>query len=157
MSFRTGCFSYRFRQPYNAVKDFVPAGYDMDGEKLGVCRAYVNGEIIPGKYRKSEGKCYIPWGNKEHIITKQYEVLTLPNPKYFTWKLVKNGQIPSNAVAGGREDRRVPLYVGRCLISLNEKKALVPGKIHNGRMYYPFGGKEYTCAAYEVLVCSSKR
>ena len=151
------CHSYRFRSPDRADNDLVTPGYDTDGSQLGVCRAYVDGVIVPGKYDPLDGKCYIPWRLKEQIVTKNFEVLTLPQPKYFSWEAVKNGQVPSSAVAGGRSKDGALLYIGRCLETLaTGKTVLLPGYIRNGKISVPHDGKERNCINFEVLTCSEK-
>ena len=131
-------------------------GSDIDGKTLGVCRGYVNADIIPGKFRLGSAECHIPYKLKEHKLTKNFEVLTLPKPQMFSWVTLKNGKIPTNAVPGGRENGGIPLYIGRCFTKFNGKNTRVPGKIQQGKMYLSFGGKEYTCPKFEVLVCNAK-
>ena len=128
----------------------------MDAKKLGVCRGYLNGDIIPGKYRLGSGECHIPYKLKEYILVNNFEVLTLPQPKYFSWKYVKNGNIPKNAVPGGRENGGVPLYIGRCFAKTNGQLMRAPGKVHHGKFYFALRGKEYTCSKFEVFVCNAK-
>lgn len=59
--------------------DAVPAGYDIDGSRIYVGRAYHNGHCIPAKVIPSKRVAYISWGGCEHI-KRDYEVRTyFPN------------------------------------------------------------------------------
>lgn len=65
------------------------------------------------------------------------------------WVLARNGEIPPNAVVGGREGD-VELYVARFY---NKEGHLVPGKLHHKtrRAYTCQGGREDGANVYQVL------
>ena len=116
-------------------------GYDTDGKTLGVCRGYVNGDIIPGKYRLGSGECHIPYKLKEYVLTKNFEVLTLPQTKMFSWVTIKNGQIPTSAVPGGREAGGIPLYIGRCFKELTGRIPVLLERFSRANSTFPLGAK----------------
>ena len=65
------------------------------------------------------------------------------------WVLARNGEVPPNAVVGGREGD-VDLYVARFY---TKDGHLIPGKLHprTRRAYNSFGGKELSSDVYQVL------
>jgi hypothetical protein len=60
--------------PEFATFDF-PAGVDVDGKPLHVCRAYFGGGLHPGKTKVGWTTCNIGWGGKEEQVSN-YDVLT---------------------------------------------------------------------------------
>ena len=152
---QTACQSYKFLRPNEAKGHVFRAGYDVYGHELGICRAVVGKDLTPGKYREDVGACLVPWGSKEHRLTKGFKVLTMPEPKYFSWERLSNGQVPAHAMAWGRASDGKPKYIARCLARWRGRTTLVPGKIHNGRMTFAFDWKEYLCGqqSTEVLTC----
>ncbi|KAJ8708128.1 hypothetical protein PYW08_010494 [Mythimna loreyi] len=147
-----------FRKGYQwlpMVDDELPpnaiiGGYD--NEDIYIARAYHKGSLCPGKYVKSLGKAYIPWGGAEHYKTEDFEILCGFNA---TWVNVNSNFIPDNAFIGGRtggddEIGGEPLYVCR----MEVQSGVVCGKAY-GRShlcYLPYDGSEKQFSAYEVLV-----
>ena len=52
----------------------VAQGHEATGESLWVCRAFLNGDLHPGKIRGEFGAANIPYGGKE-VKVQFYEVL----------------------------------------------------------------------------------
>lgn len=118
------------------------SGQEANGEKLYECRANYNGGVHPGKVRAAFGACNIGWGGKE-VAVKQYET-------YVVWKRASNGDVPSNAIVGGKESDGAKVYI--CRGSYN-------GGVHSGKIRSAFaacnlswGGQEVKVNPYEVLV-----
>lgn len=138
----------------------MPAGYELNGEPLYICRVYHNGDIIPGKGSVSKKFCYISYGGAEYFYNtiNKYEIFTNPQRQNFKW--VRQSQatsIPSNAIPGGRTTNGETLYIGRCIYRTSDgRTTLIPGKIHQPSpsfMYIAFNGREERCYDYEILVC----
>lgn len=66
------------------------------------------------------------------------------------WEYASNGQVPANAVPGGRDASGETYYVGRARV---EGNYLMPGKVQpsQGCIYYPYRGEKRS-NTYEVLV-----
>lgn len=133
----------------------------MNNIQLNLCRTYHNGDIIIGKGRADSGECWVTYHGAEHSYRGQnVEFLTHPwdQNSQFSWiRKLSDGNIPFNAIRGGRSAEREPLYIGRCLFNVNSHTSiLLPGKIQksaSNNLYVGFGGREYTCSDYEILVC----
>jgi hypothetical protein len=166
-----GCaFGYRFRPLERLTdaqrKDMMPFGYNIRDEKLYLCRAYHQGDIIPGTLDIG-GTCYLPWGRLEHQYRgKGVEVFTVPGwggnsnsggKSGYKW-LPVSGQktIPANAIAGGRERNGDTTYIGICTLQREGKNTDVIGKIRSSQpniAYIPFYGQEVQCTQFSILVC----
>jgi len=112
-----------------------------------VCRAPLEGGLHMGKIRAGIGGCNIPWGGKEHVLT-DFELFLYPSAAQ--WVSVQGNTIPENAVQGGHEADKSPLYICRA----NYQSGQHPGKTRkafNG-CNIGYGGKEITIENYEVLV-----
>ena len=110
-----------------------PGGYvggSEQGRRLYVCRAAYQSGTHPGKLVGSN--CNIGWGGRE-IVLPNYEILI--DSGSFRW--VRGGSVPSNAVVGGTEPGRT-LYV--CRASYNG--GTHPGKWIAGRCNIGWGGRE---------------
>ncbi|KAJ8705947.1 hypothetical protein PYW07_010724 [Mythimna separata] len=132
----------------------IIGGYD--NEELYIARAYVTGSLCPGKYVKSVGKAFIPFGGNEHIKEEDFEILCGYTNANATWFKVDSKYIPENAFIGGRtggdlEIRGEALYVCKAEV---ETGKVVTGKGY-GRTYLcylPNKGQEITASSFEVLV-----
>lgn len=83
----------------------------------------------------------------EEIPKDTFEVLMNSN---YEWRKSSDGNIPPNAVVGGRTSNGETLYVGRA----SHCGVTTPGKVHPTHrcLYLPFGWKEHRYTQYEVLV-----
>ncbi|XP_035713967.1 tolloid-like protein 1 isoform X2 [Folsomia candida] len=158
-----GCMSYRFRFPHqlNSSSNLVQGGAEPNGDPLYPCRAYIKGDIAPGKsINRGNGdwSCYVSWGGDEYEIKnkEQFEVLTNPRKANLNWRKGCSGSssTPGNAIAGGRTTNSEPLYVSRCRGGAPGSNALTPAKLHGNSAYYSWGGHEYKCEDFDILVCS---
>ncbi|XP_037032940.1 zinc metalloproteinase nas-8-like [Bradysia coprophila] len=155
-----GCYSYRFR-PMNLITGsdrLLFGGVDITGETLYPCRGYHNGDIIVGKGNPRSRVCYVGYGGLEHVIQENFEIITNPERANLFWiRRPADGSFPENAVRGGRTAEREPLYIGRCSLVFDGRPTTIPGKIHRSAsdgMFVVFGGREYVCYDFEILVCA---
>lgn len=151
----SGCLGYRYVNSNNQLNNPVPVGNEPGGDTLYSCRAYHQGDILPGKYNAGRRECHVTHTGGEHSKTGDHiEVLTNPNGANFQW--VRSGSLPGNAVPGGRSNERETLYVIRCELSVNGQTILQPGKYQQsaGGAYTGFGGQELRCGNFEFLVCA---
>lgn len=128
--------------PGNAVH----AGHDSDMSTIYVCRAFHNGDFIPGKAVPSRSSAYVSYRGEE-IFKTTYEVLV---GEHYIWVPAINGYA-LGAIEAGRTSNGEVLYVGRAHYS----GSLTCGKIHrsHGCLYIPYGGREIRIDAnYEILV-----
>lgn len=136
----------------------VSGGIDITGETLYPCRAYHNGDIIVGKGNPRSGTCYVGYGGLEHAISDDFEIITNPKNVNLNWiRRPEDGSFPENAIRGGRTSEREALYIGRCTLIFDGRMTTIPGKIHRSAsagMYVVFGGREYVCYDFEILVCA---
>ena len=118
----------------SAANGIVPSGGYVGGSEQGrrlyVCRSTYQNGTHPGKLVGRN--CNIGWGGRE-IVLPRYEILI--DTGSFRW--VRGGSVPSNAVAGGSEPGRT-LYV--CRASYNG--GTHPGKWIAGRCNIGWGGRE---------------
>jgi hypothetical protein len=150
----SGCLGYRYVNKDRSPTNLVQAGNEFGGDALYSCRAYHEGNIIPGKYHAGRGECHVAWGGGEHSKRSDIEVLTNPNGANFQW--VSSGSLPSNAIRGGRTNERETLYVIRCQINNGENQSTwMPGKFQpSAGPYTSYGGSEIRCTgAVEFLTC----
>ena len=136
----------------------VAAGTGAFGETLYPCRAYHNGDIIPGKGDPVARACWVGHNGQEHEKRDNFEILTNPRNVGVQWvRKPSDGSFPGNAIPGGRSAEREPFYIGRCTIQTPDNHiATIPGKIHRSAsdgLYIVYGGVEYVCADYDILVC----
>uniref|UniRef100_A0A1I8NTG7 Uncharacterized protein n=1 Tax=Stomoxys calcitrans TaxID=35570 RepID=A0A1I8NTG7_STOCA len=124
----------------------VHAGHDCDMSTIYVCRAFHNGDILPGKFVSGHGSAYVSYGGQE-IPKYSCEMLVGDN---YIWVPAINGFAPGAVEAGRTSDGEV-LYVGRA----HYNGSLTCGKIHrsHGCLFIPFGGCEIAVRGnYDILV-----
>jgi len=165
-----GCFSYRFRPADRLTeeerKDMFPLGFSISGQILYLCRAYHNGDIIPGTFDGTT--CYVPSNGVEHQYSGAgVEVFTFPGSggrghqvgqDSYRWENVSAmaKAIPTNAIPGGREKNGDTTYVGICTLQRDGIDSKVIGKVISSqpdRVYVPFYGQEVLCTEFGILVC----
>lgn len=136
----------------------VTGGIDVTGETLFPCRAYYSGDIIVGKGSPRSRTCNVGYGGLEYVIHENFEIITNPKNVNLYWiRRPEDGSFPVNAIRGGRTSEREALYIGRCTLVFEGRMTTIPGKIHRSAssgMYVVFGGREYVCYDYEILVCA---
>ncbi|ETN68031.1 hypothetical protein AND_000137 [Anopheles darlingi] len=128
----------------------VHAGNDPDGSLIYVGRAHHEGDLLPAKVIPSKKICYVSH-NGADVSKSTFEVLI---GSAFTWVPSVNGQIPGEAVLGGRTATGEQLYIGRT----HQEGSLIPGEIHRSDscLYILFDGTEHSFRQYEVLTGSSR-
>lgn len=80
----------------DSIPDDAFVGGQDHGEELYVGRARHEGALIPGKFAKSHGVCYVAWGGGEHGKS-EFEVLVGGG----NWIAVSGADIPPNAFPAG--------------------------------------------------------
>lgn len=125
--------------PENALE-----GGNDNGEPLYVARSHHEGALIPGKFCKSHGVCYVAWGGGEHG-KEEYEILVGNGD----WVQTSGSEIPPNAFPGGESEDGEPLFIGR----VPHEGTLTVGKVHpsHGSCYIAYAGQELAFTDYEVL------
>jgi hypothetical protein len=127
----------------------VHAGNESDGSPIYVGRAHHFGDLIPGKLLTGQGfahRCHVSYNGEE--VSKDSSEVLINNG--YSWASGSNGNVPANAVIGGRTSTGETLFIGRS----SHCGILTPGKVHPSHMclYLPFGWKEHRYPHYEVLV-----
>lgn len=119
-------------------------GGNDNGEPLYVARAHHEGALIPGKFAKSHGVCYVAWGGGEHG-KDTYEILVGNG----NWVPTSGSDIPPNAFPGGESEDGEPLFIGR----VPHEGTLTVGKVHpsHGNCYISYAGQELAFSDYEIL------
>jgi len=97
---------------YGSVPDGAfSAGYD--GGPIFVCRAWHEGELIPGKLVPTHGVAYVSFGGQEHK-KDAYEVLCGTDIK---WIVMQNynadSDLPPHKFEGGKTAGGERLFIGR--------------------------------------------
>ena len=157
-----------------------PAGIAPDGEALYIGRAeqfnseYDRNDEIPGHVTPSAMQFHFTWDQLEHIYdySDGFEILVTEDKNLLEWIVDSRGNVPKNAVIGGRGEFSRLYYIGRTLtgsdpsigedrndacIKLPNKRAAntqLVGKIDGSRGHLCVGwnGDEYCYEKYEVLV-----
>lgn len=79
----------------------VYAADDHDGYTMVVGRAHHCGDLIPGKVLLRHEVCHISYDGKEYSLPN-FEVLVNSGGLSYTWVASSNGNVPENAVPGGK-------------------------------------------------------
>ncbi|CAL8118412.1 unnamed protein product [Orchesella dallaii] len=149
-----GCLGYRYVNINNNPNSLVPIGEEPNGDTLYSCRAYHQGDIVPGKYHAGRRECHVSHGGGEHSKTGDHiEVLTSPNGANLMW--ARTNSLPGNAIRGGRTNERETLYVIRCEINAGGRNVFMPGKYQpSAGPYTSYGGQEIRCTGtIDFLIC----
>jgi len=139
----------QYQQIRNSMEPFYPAGRDLDGADLFICRVFYEGGLHPGKVSRNLDAGHIGWGGLE-IISPVYEVLAHAESLY--WQPIQNTyEIPGNALQVGNESDGKPLYSARAFVD-NSYQVGKTGR-HIGGFSVGFGGKEqlFQGIPFEVL------
>ncbi|XP_039955537.1 uncharacterized protein LOC120771548 isoform X1 [Bactrocera tryoni] len=94
--------------PPNAVR----SGTTRNGEPLYIGRGHHANSLTVGKIHPSHGCLYIPFGGNE-VRLDSYEVLIRQAADQ--WVPATPYHVPPNAVVGGYDSDRAPIYVGRAM------------------------------------------
>lgn len=153
---------YRFRPVSTLTStekaDLLPAGNGVFGEQFYVCRAFQNGDLIPGTGNINSGYCYVAIHQKEYALTNAEFLTKGKAGSRLIWaQKPSNNVIPSNAVAGGRSRIGETLYIARAPVTSNGRVTIATGKVHAGRpdvAFMPIDGKEELVYSFEFLLCA---
>ncbi len=112
-------------------------------------------QIIPGKLVVRQGGkkyFYYCYGGHEFPVDNNLVEFLINDGYYWEEEQRTNGEVPANAVVGGRGDNNMAHYIGRAYHDM----VWIPGKIDglNRCLYVPFGGVEHRKDEYYVLVRS---
>ncbi|KAG4078479.1 hypothetical protein HA402_009191 [Bradysia odoriphaga] len=131
----------------------VHAGTDIDGSPTYVARAPFTNQIIPGKLVvRQDGTLFFfyCYGGGEFLVDNKL-VEFLVNDGY-CWEKDqrKNGEVPANAIIGGKGVYNMSHYIGRAY----HERVWIPGKIDglNKCLFVPFDSEEHRKDEYYVLV-----
>lgn len=123
----------------------VVAGKNSNGQPFHVCRAQYGGGVHPGTLTGNSPNCNIAYNGSEYQLP-DYEVLV---DEGYGWVSAYDGEVPFDALPGGKEQQSDVLYV--CRGEVNSE--MRPGKIrHAGACKVPYAGQEQEVFWYEVLV-----
>uniref|UniRef100_A0A0X3NQ94 Natterin-4 n=1 Tax=Schistocephalus solidus TaxID=70667 RepID=A0A0X3NQ94_SCHSO len=131
----------------------LPDGAIQTQPGVYVCRAWHEGEQIPGKYVPRYALAYVSYGGKEHQET-ECEVLcdtSCPGKSCcYEWVSASGGEVPKKAIVAGIASDGQPLYIAKALVG----DEVCGGKVHNGHScaYMPYADDEHAVDKYEVLV-----
>lgn len=138
--------------------DLLVARDSIPNDYLYVCRAYQNGDIIPGTGNINSGRCYVSIHQKEHVHLNGEFLTKAKAGTRLTWsQKPSNNVIPSNAIPGGRSRLGETLYIARATAVSGGRSSIVVGKVHAGRpdvAFVPFDGKEFEVYSFEFLLCN---
>jgi hypothetical protein len=140
------------RAPFspNAGQGAIAGGPGNDpnpGSPMYVCRAQVQGSLVPGKW--VQGSCNVAFGNSEQVVPS-YE-LAYGNARWGSYRGNTNGLIQTGNEADGS-----PLYSCRVRYVAGPMRTdygYQPGKVvADGSCHFPMGGNEIVQnAPFEVL------
>lgn len=102
---------------------------------LYVCRAYLNGALLPGKW--IEGQCSVSYAGKEQKLNS-YEVATGPA----RWQTF-DGNVGA-LVPGGYDSDGTPQFICRIHYKMLGDKGLQPGRLGGAQCRVPYAGVELT-------------
>lgn len=134
-----------------------------------VGRALHNNQWVPGKVILREKTCHVSFDGQKFSY-ENFEVLL--NSCDFLWVPFKDGEIPLNAIVGGKTSDEEILYVGEIIIEImlqifkfsykgcaKHGESVIPGKIHPSHkcLYYLSDGIEHSVNDYYVLINTRKR
>ena len=102
-------------------------GRDIDGERLYVCRSHKYGQIIPGKYSNSIGKCSVTHNRREAQFNR-YEILIESGDTKYQWIRLKKPVtiLPENILFGG--NKFVPHQIKRLSSDHNSPIQIIDNK-----------------------------
>ncbi|KAF7282152.1 hypothetical protein GWI33_003118 [Rhynchophorus ferrugineus] len=126
------------------------AGYEADGSKMYVGRAYHEGDWIPAKVIPDKNIASVCYGGAEHLKDEYQILLASGSLDALQWMPSSNGDIPNKAVPGGQTSDGETLYVGR----VQQSGSVTIGKVQpsHGICYIPFDGLEIGHKEYDVLI-----
>jgi len=158
----SGCPSYENGENHTIpLGQLVPGGSEFSnngGTTLYVCRAYYNGNNIPGKYHPERKSCHFSWEGREYSQISSFQLLRWKSTGNLTLTWVKQVVgIPKGVVEGGRHVLGDKLHMARCRVKGDgDEYAWIPGRYDTrlGAAFTGFNAEELGCNdTYEFLTC----
>lgn len=155
------CFTHRWRRHTQLtaqdVKDAFPFGYIGETDiAYYLCRAFIKGDILPGKYRLDKKICYVGYDGKEvKMRGVDIQVLVVPN----IHNVSRNGHL-RNLIPIGRTAKGVKVYGAVAELDWNENEMveLSIGKVYEDNMkvaYFSLDGSVIVkqVEGFEMISC----
>ncbi|ODM94103.1 Embryonic protein UVS.2 [Orchesella cincta] len=165
-----GCNRHRWQPIESFVSideyDLVSYGSTASGSPLYMCRGYIGGAYVTGKYWPASGICYLPYSGGEHQFTTKVQILTLPaigasypiGGKYKTIPIRSTDltNVLATAVKVGKKINEVPCFGAIAMIGDGASQEKTIGVVCADAMdkaYFPFHGAEIVRSEYDILTC----
>lgn len=138
------------------VDDAVVGGTTDSGSVIHIARAHVHDEhhdeLAAGSLCVGYDSAHIALSGKE-LQVSDYEVLCNRNETEIQWVASTGNNVPTGAVQCGRDERNLPIYVGRYC----HEGIMVPGKFifFTATCHIAWGGREHGSGEYEILCVKS--
>ncbi|HAT1936503.1 DUF3421 domain-containing protein [Legionella pneumophila] len=131
------------QHPVSPLANALRTGTDTNGNALYLCRAKLFNSIQPGKTWAGYGRCNVPYGGKEYVLSQ----FTIPNQNEFgrySWE-----PNVEHALLMGKDTNGNPLFV--CQSNFNG--SVQPGKTWPGYSHcnISYGGREIITDNYRIL------
>lgn len=110
-----------------------PGNGPKPGAPLWVCRAYLNGALLPGKW--IEGQCSVSYAGREQKLSSYFVAMGPARWQTF------DGNV-SALVPGGYDVDNTPQYICRLHLKMLGDKGLQPGRMAGGQCLVPYAGME---------------
>lgn len=161
-SFRfKGCLGYRFRPVLKLTsterEDLFPAGMSVAGEVIYVCRAYQNGDIVPGTGNLNNRGCYVSIHQQNYVMVSEFLTKGKAGTRLVWSPKPSNNLIPSNAIPGGRTRLGETLFIARTTVGSLGNTTTVIGKVYASRpdvAFLSLDGEEQQVSSFEFLHCN---
>lgn len=129
--------------------DAIIGGSLADGTLLYIGHAYHEGDILPAQITPGRSYALVSHGCHSHR-KEEYAYLRVSNTE---WVSASEGQVPKNAIVGGRTNYDEVLFIGRARHP-EANNNYITGKVHPSHrvMYIAFEELEIAFRNYEVLV-----
>jgi len=139
-------------------KELTPLG-DLTDKTLYFCRAFHEGNYIPGAFDLEDNTCHIAWNVHGYELKENFDLLMRGDASNSVLRWVRRSIVPSNVVEGGVTKDREPLYLIRCHFRSNRLRfAYLLGRYQPS--VGPFTGyslRQLRCGQsqpFEFLTCS---
>ncbi|ODM89770.1 Zinc metalloproteinase nas-14 [Orchesella cincta] len=167
-----GCHGYRWRQIDQLTEQdkrgMIKFGETDEGSPLYLCRGYMGGAIVSGKYWDQSRTCYLPYNGYEYQLQTNAQVFIFPVGKgvdgmQYQVKRINQTNIQQArkekgffSIPTGRKANSVPCYGASELIEQDGHSEWSIGVVCEDdwdRAYFPFWGREVVSSTYGVIGC----
>lgn len=151
-----GCLGHRWKNRKNDIK----APFRSGNLNKYVCRAFYQGEIVPGQGNPKDGCTVIGFNKTETTVntTEEFEILTSENNTNLQWEKSSDNKILKGAIKGGRTEgvRTLPLYIARCENGQsNYKFVKITQSTTDEILFIGPNGTKWDKDKCQILTCSS--